>query len=403
MLFRFAQAAADLPASPAVLIPEEMPFFTTDSMEPIEPLNRWLLSLPLERCNSAATWISYARDLQDWLRFLEGLRVDLLADPGRLADGVAAYHAYRLIDGPLSAEVHGRVKQVRLAKSSWNHAVTSIFSFYSWAVDEGLLSKNPLSTRQLTIYTGNGVRQVERINAKEKAGRREANIKPLGDDFIAMFMDVGLGGMLPDGLPDRAFRGRMTGRNTALAGLMVDGGLRRSEAAWLTPWELPAAEIGDADFYFLSLPPGICKGHKARTTGVLPRSIARVHSYIDFERAAAVRPGNGHPPEPLYITEANPIGARINGRFHRWTSLGKKERARLVAPDGGPVTIFLSDEGTPLVEIDKIFRRAVARCRKFQPRFPDVHPTRCGTRSRSKRSHASAGSASSATNPSSRP
>jgi integrase len=125
----------------------------------------------------------------------------------------------------------------------------------------------------------------------------------------------------------------------------------------------------------LILAPPTAKGGKGRSTWVDYESLARVHDYIGWERAAAVEDSIWRPRQPLVVEVATHAGARINGAFRRWSTLTPGERVRLVAPDGGSALLAVRCGGGPFLDWATVLRRTAARIRdRFEPGFPHVHP-----------------------------
>ncbi len=77
------------------------------------------------------------------------------------------------------------------------------------------------------------------------------------------------------------------------------------------------------------------------------------------------------------VTEPDAAGGRVNGRRVRWDKLGPGQRRRLVAPGGGSCLLAVRSDGGPFTAWESVFTRASDRIRRrFEPRFPHVHPHR---------------------------
>ncbi len=70
---------------------------------------------------------------------------------------------------------------------------------------------------------------------------------------------------------------------------------------------------------------GITKGSKFRVTWVSYSSLARVHAYLFLERMLACEGSARRPPrrwgEPLFVTEMDSQGGRVNDQWVKWRSL----------------------------------------------------------------------------------
>jgi site-specific recombinase XerD len=188
--------------------------------------------------------------------------------------------------------------------------------------------------------------------------------------------DVGIRGYRPDGLADRAFRGRHASRNQAFCDLMVRTGLRVSEQVSLTRFELPEPDPQRV-YHPTTLPVVIAKRGSGRVI-YIPRSVLRaVWDYMTFERAEAVEHARAQGryealADPLIVEDpTHPRVRRVqpDGRV-RWVGvdrLGHRERARLLlrTPDGlEPAVLWLDEEGMPIGvhAWKKVFATANQRC-----------------------------------------
>ena len=72
-----------------------------------------------------------------------------------------------------------------------------------------------------------------------------------------------------------------------------------------------------------------------------------------------------------------PAGAGSTGGGSGGTSSSPGQRRRLVAPDGGSCLLAVRADGGPFTAWESVFTRASDRIRRrFEPRFPHVHPHR---------------------------
>ncbi|MFD0034309.1 hypothetical protein ACWGDS_25315 [Streptomyces sp. NPDC055059] len=107
-----------------------------------------------------------------------------------------------------------------------------------------------------------------------------------------------------------------------------------------------------------------------------------VISYLSMERMLACEGSAWGPPKgwgaPLFVSEMDSRGGRINGRRVQWHTLRPAERRRLVAPDGGSMLLAVRSDGGPFTAWSTVFERTARRIReRFEPRFPHVHPHCC--------------------------
>ena len=359
-------ACAGLPDDPPVGIPQGMPFLLDDDGMPVESVNRWLRSLPTTGVPAPKSWSAYAGDLLAWVRFLRARSLDVLDDPAALVDAVAAYHADRRMGEPTR----------RLAERSWARAITAISGFYEWARAEGMIELVPFSYRRQVVNGGSRGRQVVKRNlARERQPRSHVSIRWLEQDYLDLFLGVGLGGMLPEGGDDPGFGGRHPARNAAVGHLAAASGLRAQEFSHLLVWELPLPPVDTAAPVVPLVVPGvIAKGRKTRTTWVSPAALSRVHGYLQLERHLAVAGSVWRPDRPLVVTDADALGGRVNGRRVRWAALDLDARCRLIAPGGGSAVLAVTSGGAPVTDWEYTFDAATRRCRRFADRFPHVTP-----------------------------
>jgi site-specific recombinase XerD len=340
-------------------LPQGMPFVLGDDGSPDRVANRWLASLPTHGCRSRATWKAYALNWAEWARFLQARGV---APLDATADEVAAfYSAQRLDRGGAS-----------VGRATWNRKVAALENFYRWAIDRGLTTSSPFAYREGWARGSDGVvRSVRRNLAKERAGRPHATLRWLESDRLALFLSVGLGGLLPDGSEDPVFTGRNAARNRAFGELLVASGLRDQEASFLLVHELPAAAGPRDRLVALNVPAAIAKGGVPRRTIVSTAALRMIESYVRLERPA--ENGTWSPSGALRVDDATADGGRVEGRLVRWATIDVHARARLVK-DGAALAWPLTAAGGPMVDWSDVFDPATDRCRRFDPGFPRVTP-----------------------------
>lgn len=340
-------------------LPEGMPFLLRDDGSPDRVANLWLASLPTHGCRSRSTWRAYALNWAEWARFVRARGSEPVA---ATADDVAAFFAaQRLASGGAG-----------VGRATWNRKVAALENFYRWAVGRGLAASSPFVYREVWARGSDGVtRAVKRNLAKERAGRRHATLRWLESDRLALFLTVGLGGLLPDGSEDPAFLGREAVRNLAFGELLAASGLRAREGSLLLVHELPTADGPGDRLVALNVPGAVAKGGVARRTIVSVAALRAIESYVRLERSAV--DGRWSPVGALEVRDATADGGRVNGRAVRWASVDVHARARLVQ-SGAAVTWALSRMGGPMMDWSDVFARATERCRAFQPDFPRVTP-----------------------------
>jgi site-specific recombinase XerD len=340
-------------------LPHGMPFVLREDGSPDGVANRWLASLPTHGCRSPRTWRAYALNWAEWARFLQGRGAAPLAASG---EEVAAFYAAQRLDRSGAS----------VARATWNRKVAALENFYRWAIDRGLTTSCPFAYREGWARGSDGVvRSVRRNLAKERAGRPHATVRWLESDRLALFLRVGLGGLLPDGSEDPAFAGRNAARNRAFGELLAASGLRAQEASLLLVHELPTASGPSDRLVALNVPAAVAKGGVARRTIVSTTALRMIESYVLLERATGR--GRWSPAGALQVQEATADGGRVDGRLVRWATLDVHVRARLVK-NGVALTWPLSAGGGPMVDWSGVFARATERCRAFEPGFPRVTP-----------------------------
>jgi integrase len=365
------EAKPPIPDRMPILVDRDLAFVDGGVPRPTVVVNRWLRELPSSGAPAVGTWSVYARVLRDWMVFLAEHGTGVFADRVRLKAVLGAYAGFRA-DGPPAA---------RFAATTWNRHMSVLSCFYQWAVAEGHAGGVPFSYAQAQVRYGDAVHEA-RINlARRRTPKRHVTIKYLEADFVGVFLRA-LAGLGPDGCVDVGYRGRELARNTAVARLALGSGLRRQEFSYLLVYEVPALPADHGSLPIpLAVPAGVAKGRKHRTTWIDYAALESVHSYMRLDRAASTAGSSWRPPtrwgDPLVVTEADPLGGRINGRRVRWEGLRPNERRRLVAPEGGSCLLALRRDGGPFTAWDSVFTRASDRIReRFEPRFPQVNPHR---------------------------
>jgi integrase len=353
-------------AGTPVLIDDDLRFEDGHGPRAATVMNWWLRELPVSGAPSPRTWRTYAQVLKAWVEFLDARGFPVFGDRRQLREALSAYAKHRL-SGP---------EEARLAPASWNLAVKTLSAFYTWAAAEGHVAAVPFSYAQQMITRPDGARvEITRNLATVRSGNAHAGRKYLEAPYVELLMNA-LAGNDPEGERDASFRGRETGRNAAVIGLALASGLRAQEFTHLTVFEVPALP-GRRTAIPVPLPlaPPTTKGGRGRSSWIDYDALARVHDYIDLERAATVHGSRWLPDDPLHITDPTYEGARVDGIRRRWASLTPGERLRLVAPGGGSALLAVQAGGRPFVDWASVLARTSARIRaRFEPGFPHMHP-----------------------------
>ncbi|WP_455711944.1 site-specific integrase [Streptomyces erythrochromogenes] len=370
-----------LPAKP--VIPEGMPFLVDDDLRfedkrglrATGAANEWLRLRPTENCPAPSSWGTYARILRDWFVFAQLHGVEIFDTRDRLKALLSTYAVDRS---------SGDLKQ-RLGAVTWNQHMSVLGMFYRWAEAESYATSVPFTYQQAVVVYAETARQIMVNQARRRAPHAHVTIKYLEDDFASMFVN-GLAGLRPDGSEDdsqQRFRGRHLARNSAVVDLVLSSGTRLQEFTYLLACEIPplpaAPKLVPIPF---PIPESITKGSKFRVTWVSYTALARVHAYLSLERMLACERSAWRPPrrwgEPLFVTEMDSQGGRVNGQWVRWSSLKPAQRRRLVAPDGGSMLLAVRSDGGPFTAWSSVFERTSRRiAENYEPRFPHIHPHRC--------------------------
>ena len=360
-------------------IPERMPVLVDDDLRfdddspgprPSVAVNRWLRELPSSGAPSPGTWAVYARVLRNWMVFCAEHGTDVFAGREDLKAVLGAYAAYRA-EGP---------ERARFAAATWNRHVSILSCFYQWAVAEGHAAGVPFSYAQAQVRYGD-VRRDAQVNlARRRVPKRHVTIRYLEADFAGLFI-AALGGLGPDGMPDTGYRGRELARNAAVGKLALASGLRRQEFSYLLVYEVPPLPLAGAAA-------GAVPGAGRRDQGPqVPHDVGR--PCLAGGGAPVRGAGPGRRGRRVAVAAAAAVGRAADGGRAgrrrrarqrprvRWDMLGPGQRRRLVAPGGGSCLLAVRSDGGPFTAWESVFTRASDRIRRrFEPRFPHVHPHR---------------------------
>lgn len=244
-----------------------VPILLDRRMRLVEPACTWLLHLALVRgrTRSAETWRTYAEALYDWWQTLEA--------NDWTWDGVTQLHvaAYRdrMLSGP---SAHTKRPY---ARSTINARVRVLAAFYTWCVDNELISKAPFVSSDIRVWRSSGSPMFAHVDAT--GGRRTANELTLRQTP-----------RLPRPLPLADVRRVLTHlstRDRLIVQWSLTTGLRRMEAAAL---EVTAARAGRAGEHLCRVQITTTKGSKPRDIYPPLPLVDRTRAYIREERAVLV-------------------------------------------------------------------------------------------------------------------
>jgi site-specific recombinase XerD len=350
-------------------IPPGTPFLLSPSFEYDVTLNSFFLRAQMVGA-PRRTQEAYARDIAAFLTFLWRSR------GGRSwrdasEDDHLAYLIWRRRD-PNGPRVDG---------ATWDREVATVNQFYRWALRAGHVSALPIpqaSRRPAPVEAG----RVQPRNLDEHRPATYSHdaarerVKWLPPTSYRLWRDVGVRGLGADGMLDPRFRGRWAARNATFCDLMVRTGLRLSEQAALTVFEVPE-DCGQGGYQRFWLPAAIAKGGSARWVYVPGSLLVDLATYAEIDRAAVVADAQAAGRyrswrRPLVVEDpSKPVAVEVAGGLrHRVkvVHLDDEERSRLLidGPDRlQPAAFWLSEHGLPLTVSSwkQMFQDANARCR----------------------------------------
>jgi len=320
-----------------------------------------------------APWNSNANRARALARFLNFLHAARGGKDWRQASEAdhMAFHHWRRRDpsGP------------RVSGSTWSQEVAHVNQFYAWAVGRKLVGEMPIPQRErrpapfgMLLGAVNAEGTVPATYAHDEGGEKVEWLPPAS---YRLWRDVGLRGYGPDGLPSSRFKGRWAARNATFTDLMVRTGLRLSEQAHLTVFELPLRPAGGGYQRFW-LPGAIAKFFSSRWVYVPHSAVRDLAAFAQFDRAEVVAQAQAAGRyrawrRPLVIADAaRPQLVRVagaGGRAMKLAELSAPERRRvLVETEAGlePALFWLGEGGQPLsVSTWKsVFAQGNGRCRR---------------------------------------
>jgi len=349
--------------------PVRTPFLISPGFEYDVELNAFFRSATM--IGSAwNTQAGYARDLAAFLTFLWSCRGGKSWREVTEADHTA-YLIWRRRDE------HGP----RVDDATWDREVAAVNRFYKWQVRAGNVRVNPIpqrETRSVPAHVGRrgGERGETPATYSHGAGRERIEWLPAAS--YRRWRDVGVRGYRPDGLPASRFRGRWAARNATFCDLMVRTGMRLSEQAALSLFEVPL-DRGLGGYQRFWLPPAIAKGGSARWIYAPASVVADLLSYAEIDRADVVDQARAEGRYqrircPLVVEDpARPVVVQRQrgGAVYRIkvAQLDLEERRRLLIDGPGglePAAFWLSEYGLPVAvpTWKDLFREANLRCQE---------------------------------------
>ncbi|MEV0259006.1 site-specific integrase [Streptomyces sp. NPDC050732] len=172
--------------------------------------------------------------------------------------------------------------------AKWNRELAALSGLYAWATRPGnaFVAVNPVETRSVVLRRSGAVASVPVQRAKDS---RSSNVHWLTPRAFRRWVDVGLRGFTPDGLPASSWKGRLEARNVAYARLLYGSGLRRSEGASLLTFEVPELRLQGGRYLVGRIAAAVTRSKKPRTYYVPAEVVGQIDSYVESARARAVR------------------------------------------------------------------------------------------------------------------
>lgn len=259
----------------------------------------------------------------------------------------------------------------RISGKSWAKELAALHLIYKVAKAKGYMHASPVLMHTVRTEDGSAVEVADLSPTDVKS----SDVKWLLPRAYCLWRNVGLGGLLPSGLEDPAWRGRLGGRDCAYADAVYSSGLRRREAGTLLTCELPA--LGRRNYYAGKVGKAVAK--RAGYTFYLGHpALQRVLGYQQSSRAAAVsrardRGWYENVPGQRIVRKVTRQGRVLwfdrQGRSGESSldTLTAAERLRLyVHTEDGlePAMLWLTESGMPFSykSWTKVFERASDRC-----------------------------------------
>jgi site-specific recombinase XerD len=316
-------AGLNRPESPAVT--DATPIIVDDTMRPVEPLCGFLRMYSENVSENSVK--AYARDILRFAKFLNESGSTVLQ--AKRSD-LVGYRENRLSSG--------------LSMRSWARELVPIRVLFQYLLETGQRTDLPW------------IRVGSRSLVNPKLTKTDLDVRALSHEQWLAFRNIGLGGELPSGQIDNAYRGRCTVRNTAAAEFALTTGMRLREWSTVLDFEVPAS----ANAVNLALQ-SCAKNGRFRRVYVPVSTVQLLDTYRRTEREAAVRRAQKLLRQQLaqlaVATDIDISAGRITytleGRSHRskLAVIPPKVRRILVktAEDGWiePLSLFIGNTGKP--------------------------------------------------------
>ena len=345
-------------------VPVGTPFLLSPDFVYDVALNAFFRSVVMV-ASAKTTQEGYARDLAAFLTFLCNARDETSWRDATESDHLAyLFWRRRDPDGP------------RVTGATWNREVAAVNSFYRWALRRGHVHANPIPQRsRRPVAVDSVVAQRDWLDeqrpatyARDVARDRVHWLPPVE---YRTWRDVGIRGFAGDGLPRERFRGRWAARNSTFCDLMVRTGMRVSEQAALTVFDVPSDSntVGYERFW---LPASIAKGSSARWVYVPGSLVAELSAYAVFDRPAVIAEAQSRGRyrrirRPFVVEDpTRPVATAASGPV-KVALLTRDERRRLMVEGAHglePASFWLGEHGQPLsvAAWKKMFADANDRC-----------------------------------------
>jgi hypothetical protein len=243
--------------------------------------------------------------------------------------------------------------------STWGREVATVNAFYRWAIESGLVEQNPILQRPVRNRRWHRHPEAGLTAAEAPTDGHREDLSWLPPASYRRWRDVGVRGYLPTGLPDQSFRGGNAARNATFCDLMIRTGLRLTEQASLTLFEIPDIETHRA-YSPTRLPSAIAKNGSGRRIYIPTTVLRDVWDYIRFDRAELIeqarRRGTYNELTGKLLVE-DPQNAAIapragGDRRRPVETLNPRQRRRLFicsAEGLEPASLWLNGHGLPVM------------------------------------------------------